>query len=537
MRPTQPIARPKRAKALRRFATCWVALGAIVLSAAAQSPVIVLQPQNQQACPGSDVTFYIEAIGAQPLNFYWYRDTTNVFAGALSTAANSSLTVTNVQLKDAFSVFNVVASNAFGHLQSRDVSMSFPDPAISRQPANSTTPLGGILHFEVAACGTSPLTYRWFKGVLGVALTNDARVTGANTPQLLIFNALPTDSDFYWAAVTNSFGGFATSQVARGFVGFPPTVGGLTSRVVRVYTSTTFQPAIGGTLPFSYQWYRNDVPLPGETNSTLTRTNVQRPEVGLYHVRVSNGGASVPSEKAHLQARLTLEGAAEIFREEATDFLDSLTNALLTFVPPATVVFHGVPLVFSTYDATAQPWETSRCGVPPSHSMWVRYTAPRAEPTKVSTEGSSFDTVLAVYSWDGNAAHSPVLVACDDNSGYDGLTSLLSFDAAAKQVYYIAVDGVGGATGTARLQVGELIRNVRFDPQAGTFQFELAGPYWHTTTLQNSVALSEPSWPTLFTRPASTNDWVAGYTNFNAFADAQRFYRVVVNTNSSPSNP
>src|SRR5207245_70922 len=109
--------------------------------------------------------------------------------------------------------------------------------------------------------------------------------------------------------------------------------------------------------------------------------------------------------------------------------IDSLTNALRSFVAPPTVIFHGVPLLFSTRDATADSWETNRCGVPPSHSMWVVYYSPRVEQVKVSTEGSDFDTVLGVYTWTNNTNDAPAEIACDNNSGYDGRSSLLYFSA------------------------------------------------------------------------------------------------------------
>jgi hypothetical protein len=222
-------------------------------------------------------------------------------------------------------------------------------------------------------------------------------------------------------------------------------------------------------------------------------------------------------------------------RQEATDYIVSLTNAARIFSPPPTVVYHGVPLLFSTYDATAEAWEASRCGVPPSHSMWVLYYSPRAEQTRVSTEGSSFPTVVAVYTWDGNTAHYPVQIACDVHSGYGG-GSLLTFAAEARTDYYVAVDGVGGATGLARLQVGDNIHNIHYDTTKGTFRFELAGPYWFSLGLLTTTNLlqSQSQWPVLLTYPATNQDYVLRYTNSSASTDLQRYYNTSVNTNSAP---
>jgi len=307
------------------------------------------------------------------------------------------------------------------------------------------------------------------------------------------------------------------------------------SRVARFRANTSFGVSANGTQPRFYQWYRNNAPVPNATNSTLLVTDVQRPQVGRYHVAVSNLAGVAVSERAHLQIRLTLAGSAFIPREEATDFLPSLTNAIRQFfVPPPTVVHHGVPLLFTTRGATAEPWETNQCGVPASNSMWVVYYAPRAELTRVSTEGSDFDTVLSVYTWEGDAAKPPVLLACDNDGGHDGSSSLLHFSAESPKDYYIAVDGVNGASGTVRLEVGETIRNVVFTN--GTYRFEMAGAYWFDNTLQSATNPAAPpfTWPVLLSMPATNRDWVIGYTNQSAVSDGSRFYVVGVNTNSTP---
>src|SRR5205823_147874 len=141
----------------------------------------------------------------------------------------------------------------------------------------------------------------------------------------------------------------------------------------------------------------------GATTSALSLASVQRADVGIYHVRVKNIHGATASDRVQLQIELTM-GEPITHREEATDVFISLTNAVRAFTPPPTVIFHGAPLLFSTYNATAQSWET-RCSVPPSHSMWVLYYSPRAETVRISTEGSNFDTVLGIYSWDGVYNH------------------------------------------------------------------------------------------------------------------------------------
>lgn len=496
-------------------------------------PNIVVEPVDQSVCIGSNAIFYVEVTGTPPINFHWFSNGIPVTDGVVSSQTNSSLTITNVQPANDGDMFFVAVTSTNGFDQSTNAFLLVPDPAICEQPTNTVVPPGGNITFSVVASGSPPLYYQWFKTS---ALTNDTRISGADTPMLTISNALLGDTGFYYVEVTNHLGS-VTSILARCDVATPPAiVVQPVSQVARFATLVQYFVGVTGTLPRSYQWYRNDVPIPGAVSQVLILTNVQRPEVGLYHAVVTNVAGMATSKRAHLQVRLTLEGDTPIPREEATDVLTSLTNAAPSSSPPPTVMYHGVPLLFTTYGASADSWESAHCGVPASHSMWVVYYSPRQELTKVSTEGSTFDTVAAVYTWSGNTNDLPMPVDCNNDGGYDVVTSRFYFPAQARTDYYIAVDGVGGAAGTVRLEVGETIRKATFNRTNGTYRFEMAGPYWADNYLQSftNLAAPRPGWPVELTVPATNRDWVVGYTNFNALADGQRFYSVGINTNSTP---
>lgn len=511
--------------------SCLILLSLLLPAAGQNAPQIVAEPQDQYACVGNEVTFSVRATGDQPLGFCWFSNGVPVSDGVSSTPSNSLLTVSNVQNPNNGDFFYVDVTNQFGLTNSTTAYLFVSDPPqIIQGPSDTSAPLGGMITFNIQA-GPAPLAYSWW--FQGMPLTNSSRVFGANSPSLAILNAQPSDAGYYRAEVSNSCV-LLDSLPARCFVGNPPVITNQPLNLVVPFQSSVqfFVGAFGS--PLFYQWYRNDVRIPGANSAVLSLTGVQRAQVGIYHATVFNGFGVAVSGRAHLQIELTYEGAI-IPRQEATDYLVSLTNALRTFSPPPTVIYHGVPLLFSTYDATAESWETGRCGVPPSHSMWLLYYSPSEQSTKVSTEGSSFPTVAAVYTWNGNPTNYPVQIACDVHSGYDGRSSLLSFPAHARTDYYIAVDGVGGATGTARVQAGEIIHNARYLTN-GTFRFEMAGPYWFTLALHSATNLLQPSaqWPTLLTVPATNQDYVLRYTNFTPRADEQRFYNTAVNTNSSP---
>jgi hypothetical protein len=101
-------------------------------------------------------------------------------------------------------------------------------------------------------------------------------------------------------------------------------------------------------------------------------------------------------------------------------------------------------------NASAESGEPAHAGYPASRSVWWTWTAPAGGATTVSTEGSTFDTVLAIYT--GASVTNLALIAADDQSGSND-TSRATFSAAAGTAYQIAVDGFSGAMGTVLLNL------------------------------------------------------------------------------------
>jgi hypothetical protein len=62
--------------------------------------------------------------------------------------------------------------------------------------------------------------------------------------------------------------------------------------------SVTFAVTCDGTAPFTYQWKKNAVALPGATAATLTIAAVKATDAGTYTVTVSNKAGAVESDRA-----------------------------------------------------------------------------------------------------------------------------------------------------------------------------------------------------------------------------------------------
>lgn len=118
----------------------------------------------------------------------------------------------------------------------------------------------------------------------------------------------------------------------------------------------------------------------------------------------------------------------------------------------ATLSGSSVTATGSSVDATKETSEPSHAGNTGGKSLWWSWTAPASGQVTLSTAGSNFDTLLAVYQ--GSAVGSLTSIASNDDA--NGVTqSQLVFTAVAGQIYRIAVDGYGGAAGNVTLNLAQ----------------------------------------------------------------------------------
>jgi hypothetical protein len=99
--------------------------------------------------------------------------------------------------------------------------------------------------------------------------------------------------------------------------------------------------------------------------------------------------------------------------------------------------------------ATRETSEPAHAGQTAAKSLWWKWTAVGNGRLQVSTKGSSFDTVLAVYTGTSLAALKPV--TSNDNVATSVKYSQVDFTTTRGTTYYFAVDGKSGASGAITL--------------------------------------------------------------------------------------
>ncbi|GEM_PF-1596834 len=101
--------------------------------------------------------------------------------------------------------------------------------------------------------------------------------------------------------------------------------------------------------------------------------------------------------------------------------------------------------------ASTEAGEPLHAGSYGGASVWWEWTAPADGNVAVSTGGSSFDTLLAIYS--GNSLRELEPIGSNNNYGDGAVTSQVTFKAKRTQTYKIAVDGTYGETGRIKLSL------------------------------------------------------------------------------------
>ena len=141
-----------------------------------------------------------------------------------------------------------------------------------------------------------------------------------------------------------------------------------------------------------------------------------------------------------LEFSVTAAGKTDYLQTKTFPFLelapnDNFSNAIMVSGEKITTSAIG------TIAATKEPGEPDHVGNLGGKSVWWKWTTPRTGRVQLDTLGSSFDTLLAVYTGASVADLTEVASNDDLELTKNQYQSSLVFDAVQGETYYIAVDG------------------------------------------------------------------------------------------------
>jgi hypothetical protein len=259
------------------------------------APVLLVAPASTNVNPGNNVTLSVVATGTGTLRYRWEYE-----GQAIPGAVNSSLLLTNIQLAQAGTYRVLVTDDVGGILSPPAVVLVLVRPTFTVQPVPTTVAAGGDATFFAAATGTLPMTFRWLRS--GLTFTNGIIVSTATNSTLIVTNAPPNfDGSMFRAAARNIVGEIGSTSAQLTVIGPPVIVAQPAPQTVPPGGTASFNVSATGVAPLRYQWWFNQAPLAGRTNSTLTLTNVQFRDSGYYSVVVTNRDGRAVSQPALLR--------------------------------------------------------------------------------------------------------------------------------------------------------------------------------------------------------------------------------------------
>lgn len=230
---------------MKTKASVAASLFVLVASATHGQVTITQQPQNATVISGNTATF--TATASESCHTLWYRNGSFLVYGAVATTARYTTPATKPT--DNGAKFSVLfyscpdGSKVQSQAATLTVSSGEAAPTITTQPASKTVTAGQTATFSVAATGTAPLTYQWYKN--GSAISQAVSTTYTTPPTSL------SDNDSVFQVVVKNSVGSATSNSATLTVTSGNSIA--TATVNASSPGLAISPGFGGIVLFAIQ--------------------------------------------------------------------------------------------------------------------------------------------------------------------------------------------------------------------------------------------------------------------------------------------
>lgn len=152
---------------------------------------------------------------------------------------------------------------------------------------------------------------------------------------------------------------------------FPTILGQPVDQCLLAGVTATF--SVQATNADSYQWYWNNNAMDGQTNASLTISNVSTNNVGYYSVLITRGSESVPSRQACLNVYIT--SAVTTLTSGLNNTLNATTRLVAHTLSALDLGGGGVITVFGA--PVAGNGTSGNC--PGTYSGYVNYIKPMSQ--------------------------------------------------------------------------------------------------------------------------------------------------------------
>ncbi|OJX58734.1 MAG: hypothetical protein BGO89_05330 [Candidatus Kapaibacterium thiocyanatum] len=264
-------------------------------------PTVFASTATPTPCVGGNIVLECVVMPDAQLGYQWYRNNVAIFG-----ATSKTLTITDANAANDGEYTCVATFLATGtEVISNAIAITVGSaPAITAQPTPVTVCEGAPINISTTATGTN-VAYQWMKGTTAIP--------GATTATYTVAAATTDNAGSYTVIVTNACGTVTSDAVDVTVHTAPAITTQPTSQAVIEGAELSFTVVVTGSDTLKYQWYHDDVAIPGATGATYTVAAAVGADTGSYHVVVTNGCGSVTSDKA--QGSVTVGVAGEVAQD------------------------------------------------------------------------------------------------------------------------------------------------------------------------------------------------------------------------------
>ncbi len=255
---------------------------------------ITTQPTAIAKLEGESGSLSVNAIGEGTLTYQWYKDGVEIDG-----ATGVNLEFDQLSQSDE-GKYKVVVTDTNGSITSNEVTVTvYQNINITKQPTDFTVVEGTAKSLTVEVEGEGTLSYQWYK--------NDAVLTGKTDATLAFSSIAMSDAGEYKVMIADAIGTVTSNTVTvtvHNKLEITKQPAGITM-IEGNQAGIAVEAEGEGTL--SYQWYKGEDVLNGETKATLSFSSITKEDAGTYKVTVSDVNGSVISSAVEVTVQTALK--------------------------------------------------------------------------------------------------------------------------------------------------------------------------------------------------------------------------------------
>jgi len=392
--------------------------------------------------------------------------------------------------------------------------LTVTEPISTILPARLDVSLGADVTLTLNPTSSLPRTCQW--------RLNGADLAGETNVTLHLTNVQTNQGGAYTALLSDGTNWVTTQPANLRVFDRPLITTQPTNQLARPGTNVTFTVAAYSPAPITYQWQANGSNLAGATQATLTLTNVQLADDGVYTVIVCDTAGSAASAPAHLWMLVNPVILQPPLSQTVVEGGDVTLSAVISGNPaPFLFQWRRASIILTNLVQPERAGFFTLTNVQTNQGGLHRVCITNAASPNVTTVNATF-TITVLPDADADGLPDSWETACginqasahhgtDDDDG-DGLTNGQEYTAGTdptNALSYLKVEGL------------------RLDAGGEAARLEFLAVSNKTYTVQYRDAVDTGEWSRLADVVAVATNRVVEVTDGLGPTDGTRFYRLV----------